>query len=198
LVGLVLLLVTFVPAATEWMVRPLEVDWYSGDGDVLVILGGAMLVDGAGPQSVLGYDSYLRCAYASGYLRQYRYKYVVLSGPDGLAESMARFLEMRGVRVDQMLIENSARTTEQNAEFVKKILEHQTGLPTHPVVAVLTSDYHTRRARLVFERQGMAVRAVPVPHVNKELGSVEMRWDAFLTVTTEFAKLAGYKLEGKI
>lgn len=198
LLGVLLLLVTFIPAVTEWMARQLEVDWYSGDGDVLVVLGGAMLVDGTGPQSVLGYDSYLRCAYASGYLRQYRYKYVVVSGPDGLAEGMARFLEMRGVRVDQMLIENSARTTEQNAEYVKKILDHQAGLQAHPLIAILTSDYHTRRARLVFERQGIAVKAVPVPHVNKELGSVEMRWDAFLTVTTEVAKLAGYKVEGKI
>jgi uncharacterized SAM-binding protein YcdF (DUF218 family) len=196
--GALLLLVTFIPAATAWMARQLEVDWYSGDGDVLVVLGGAMLVDGTGPQSVLGYDSYLRCAYASGYLQQYRYKYVVVSGPDGLAESMARFLEMRGVLADQMLIENSARTTEQNAEFVKTILDHQSGLPAHPLIAVLTSDYHTRRARRVFERYGMVVHAIPVPHVNKALGSVEMRWDAFLTVTTELAKLAGYKVEGKI
>jgi len=197
LLGILLLAVTFTPLVT-WMARDLAVDWYAGNGDVLVILGGSMLVDGTGPQSTLGYDSYLRCTYASWYLERYRFSYVVVSGPDGLAEGMAKFLIARGVKLDELLIENSARTTFQNAEFVKKILDNQRGLPAHPTIAILTSDYHTRRARLVFEHLGMAVRVIPVPDVNKELGSPEQRWIAFLTITREFGKYAIYKVEGKI
>jgi uncharacterized SAM-binding protein YcdF (DUF218 family) len=197
LLGVLLVLVSFTPLMS-WLTRDLAVDWFEGDADVLVILGGSMLVEGTGPQATLGYDSYLRCAYASWILQRYRYSYVVLSGADGMAAAMAHYLAAHGVKAGQLLIENSARTTSQNAEFVKKILEHQSGLGAHPKIVILTSDYHTRRARLVFERWGMPVRVIPVPDVNKRLAFPEQRWTAFLTLADEAAKFAGYKLEGKI
>jgi uncharacterized SAM-binding protein YcdF (DUF218 family) len=196
LLGILLLAVSFTPLVA-WMSRYLEVDWFQGDGDVLVVLGGSMLVDGTGPQATMGYDSYLRCAYASWILQRYRYSDVVLSGPDGLAQAMAQYLAAHGAK-EPLLMENSARTTWQNAEFVKKILDRQAGLPSHPEIVILTSDFHARRARLVFEHWGMPVRVIPAPDVNKRLAFPAQRWSAFLTVVDEYAKLAGYKLEGKI
>ncbi len=64
----------------------LATDWYEGDGDVLVVLGGSMLISGTGPNATLGYDSYLRCVYAGWYLKTYNFRFVVVSGGDGLAE----------------------------------------------------------------------------------------------------------------
>ncbi len=196
LLGMLMLAVTFTPLVT-WLARDLAVDWFDGDADVLVVLGGAMLVDGTGPQATMGYDSYLRCTYASWILQRYHYSYVVLSGPDGLAQAMAQYLAAHGAK-EPLLIENSARTTWQNAEFVKKILDHQPGLPPHPAIVILTSDYHTRRARLVFQHWGMPVRVIPVPDVNKRLAFPLQRWTAFLTVADEYTKLAGYQLQGKL
>ena len=197
LLGLLLLGVSFTPLVS-WAVRDMAVDWYDGDADVLVVLGGSMLVDGSGPQATLGYDSYLRCAYASWNIQRHRYRYVVTSGPDGLGEAMARYLAARGATPGQLLTENAARTTFQNAEFVKTILGRQTGIPQHPVIAILTSDYHARRARLVFEHAGMRVRVVPVPDAAKRGEFVTQRWGAFLDVAAELIKHGYYRLRGKI
>jgi len=196
LLGILLLAVSFTPLVA-WMSSYLEVDWFQGNANVLVVLGGSMLVDGTGPRATMGYDSYLRCTYASWILQRDHYSYIVLSGPDGLAQAMAEYLAAHGVK-EPLLTENSARTTWQNAEFVKKILDHQPGLPVHPTIVILTSDYHSRRARLVFEHWGMPVRVIPVPDVNKRQAFPAQRWSAFLTVVDEYVKLAGYKLEGKI
>jgi uncharacterized SAM-binding protein YcdF (DUF218 family) len=192
-----MLVVTFTPCV-GWMARDINVDWFEGDADVLVVLGGSMLVDGTGPQATLGYDSYLRSVYASWTMQRYRYTYVVLSGPDGLADAMAKFLVARGAKPEQLLIENSARTTSQNAEFVQKILDHQPGLPAHPKIAILTSDYHSRRAQLTFQHFGMPVRVIPVPDVAKRIGDPLQRWDAFLMLSDEFMKYEFYKVNGKI
>ncbi len=176
----------------------MAVDWYQGDADVLVVLGGGMLVDGTGPQATLGYDSYLRCNYAAWNMQRFKYKYVVVSGPDGLAEAMAKYLVAGGAKREQILIENAARSTAANAAFVKTILDHQAGLPQHPVIAVLTSDDHSRRARLVFEHAGLPVRVIPVPDVAKRAQSVARRWDAFLDLSQEVLKLEYYKFAGKV
>jgi uncharacterized SAM-binding protein YcdF (DUF218 family) len=193
---MLMLMVSFTPLVA-WMMRDWAVDWYQGDADVLVILGGSMLVDGTGPTATLGYDSYLRCNYALWMLQRYRYSYVVLSGADGMAETMAKYLTAHGVK-QSLLVENSARSTLQNAEFVKKILDHQAGLPPRPKIVILTSDYHTRRARLVFEHAGMPVRVIPVPDINKRLAFPAQHWAAFLTLAEEYLKFGGYQLKGKI
>lgn len=195
--GLLVLLVSFTPLVS-WLARDIADDWYEGDADVLVVLGGSMLVDGRGPQGTMGWDSYLRCVYASWALKQHRYRYVVTSGPDGLGEAMARYLALQGTDAKTLLIEGAARTTTENAEFVKKILDRQAGVPAHPLIAVLTSDYHTRRARLVFAHAGMPVRMIPVPDLAKRDSSVGSRWTAFLDLVSEFAKTAGYKVRGRI
>lgn len=197
LLGLTLLVVSFTPLVS-WAARRVAVDWYQGNADVLVVLGGGMLVDGTGPQATLGDDSYLRCNYAAWDMLRFKYRYVVVSGPNGLAETMAKYLTAVGVKPQQILIENAARSTAENAAFVKRILDHQAGLPPHPVIAILTSDVHSRRARQVFEHAGMPVRVIPVPDVIKRAESVELRWGAFLDLDRELVKLEYYKLTGKI
>ena len=197
LLGLLVLLVSFTPLVSM-AARRLPVDWYQGDADVLVVLGGSMLVDGTGPQATLGYDSYLRCTYASWIMQRYRYQYVVTSGADGLARTMAKYLAAQGARPEQLLIENAAHSTFENALFVKKILDYQVGLPEHPKIAVLTSDYHSRRAQQVFQHLGMRVRMVPVPDLLKRAEFVRLRWNAFLDLSEEMVKTGLYKLSGKI
>lgn len=197
LLGILLLAVSFTPL-TPMVASRLSVDWYQGDADVLVVLGGSMLVDGTGPQASLGYDSYLRCTYAVWNMQQHRYKYVVLSGPDGLAETMAAFLAAHGAKPDQLLIENAARTTSQNAEFVKNILDRQAGLPSHPKIAILTSDYHSHRAQLVFLHFGLPVRVIPVPDAGKRGQFIRLRWGALIDEMEELIKFGFYQLSGQL
>jgi uncharacterized SAM-binding protein YcdF (DUF218 family) len=197
MLGLLVLVVSLTPLVA-WLAHRMAVDWYEGDADVLVVLGGSMLVAGTGPQATLGYDSYLRCVYASWYIHRFRYTYIVVTGSDGLGDAMAQFLENRGVKPGQILIENAARTTYQNAEFVQKILAHQSGLPAHPEIAVLTSDYHTRRSLLVFKHQGMPVHMIPAPDAAKRAGDIRQRWGACQDMADEVLKDGYYKLTGKL
>jgi uncharacterized SAM-binding protein YcdF (DUF218 family) len=195
--GLLVLVVSLTPLTPE-LVKHMSADWYQGNADVLVVLGGSMLVDGTGPEAALGYDSYLRCTYAAWNMQRYRYTYVVLSGPDGLAEAMARFLQLRGAKPGQLLTENAARSTEENALFVKKILDHQPGLAQHPRIAILTSDYHSLRAKLVFQHLGIPVRVIPVPDAGKRGQFIRLRWGAFEDEMEELGKFGFYKLSCKI
>ena len=197
LLGFCLLVISYTPFV-GWMARDIGADWYDGDGDVLIVLGGSMLVDGIGPQATMGYDSYLRCTYASWILQQHHYRYVIVSGSDGLGQAMARYLINRGLNSEQVLIEDSAHTTLQNAEFSSNILKRVKGLPAQPRLVILTSDYHSRRAQRTFEDAGIKARIIPVPDVAKRVSFIEQRWDAFVTLSDEWVKTMFYGIEGKI
>jgi uncharacterized SAM-binding protein YcdF (DUF218 family) len=196
-VTLLMLLVAFTPmvplAAGE-----LATDWYEGDADVLIVLGGSMLVAGTGPDATLGYESYLRCVYAWWNIQRFKYSYVVVTGDNGLAETMAAFLRERGVDAKCILLENRAKSTYENALFVKKLLEDRVQLPPHPRLVLLTSDFHSRRAKLVFEHAGLHVKAIPVPDVSKQPDSPTARVAGFFTITGELAKYFYYAAKGRL
>lgn len=196
-VTIVVLLVSFTPVV-PFAAGHLATDWYQGDADVLIVLGGSMLVSGTGPNATLGYDSYLRCVYAWWSIQRFKYKYIVVTGNDGMAEAMAAFLRGKGVDPNSILIENRADTTFQNAEFSKNLLQAQAHLPPHPRIAILTSDYHCRRARLVFQHIGLNVRVIPVPDLLKQAYSPSARWAGFFLLTEELGKYVIYGLNGKL
>jgi uncharacterized SAM-binding protein YcdF (DUF218 family) len=197
LVTALVLIVSFTPLV-PFSAGLLATDWYEGDADVLIILGGYMLVPGTGPNATLGYETYLRCVYAWWNIRRFHYRYIVVSGFDGMAEAMAAFLRDKGVDPGTILLENKAESTYQNAEFVKNLLQKQANLPPHPTLALLTSDYHARRARLVFQHAGLPVRVIPVPDLLKQSNSPAARWAGFLTLTEELLKYPLYAVEGKL
>jgi uncharacterized SAM-binding protein YcdF (DUF218 family) len=57
-----------------------------------------------------------------------------------------------------ILIENQSRNTIENAEFSKMVLQ-KTHLP--PPYLLITSDFHMRRALMIFKKQGYNVDAYP-------------------------------------
>lgn len=73
------------------------------------------------------------------------------------AESMRQFLLELGVPGRAMLLEPASVTTSQNAAFSAELLRRQ-GIRS---VLLVTSALHMRRARALFEREG--VRVVPAP-----------------------------------
>jgi uncharacterized SAM-binding protein YcdF (DUF218 family) len=197
LVTALVLIVSFtplVPLATGL----LATDWHEGDADVLIILGSYMLVPGTGPNATMGYETYLRCVYAWWNIRRFHYRYIIVSGNEGMAEAMAAFLREKGVPANTILLENNAQTTYQNAEFVKNLLRNQANLPPNPRLALLTSDYHSRRASLVFQHAGLPVRVIPVPDLLKQSNSPAARWAGFLTLSEELLKYPLYAVEGKL
>lgn len=195
-VGAIILLITCTPIV-PCVVQMSEPPWFEGDGEVLVVLGGSMLVPGPGPQATLGYDTYLRCTYASWILQTEKFRYVVVTGGGGLAETMAVFLVHNGVDARSILIERNAHSTFENAVFTRRILQAQyRGSPLPPVV-VLTSDYHAWRARRTFSHSGFRAQAISIPDVIKRSSERAFRLSAAQYLISEWTKDAFYLLSGK-
>lgn len=73
------------------------------------------------------------------------------------ADSMRQFLAELGVPAGAMVLEPASETTAQNAAFSARLLRQRN---IHEVLLV-TSALHMRRARSLFEREG--IRVVPAP-----------------------------------
>ncbi len=194
--GALLLILTLTPVV-RFAVEATEPDWDDGGGEVLVVLGGSMLVPGAGPQATLGYDTYLRCIYASWVLKTRTFRSVVVTGGEGLAQGMQKLLVENGVDSHVILTERSAASTYENATFTRRILAAQfPGKPLPPVV-VLTSDYHARRARLTFVHSGFRAQTIPVPDLIKQTSFPGLRLAAAQTLVLEWVKDFFYFASGK-
>ncbi len=197
LVTVFLCVVTFTPLVPAVAGR-LATDWYDGDGDVLIVLGGSMLLSGTGPRASLGYDSYLRVVYASWVLQGHRFPWVVVSGGGGLAQQMGSFLARNGFPKASILEETQSQSTFENATYVKNLLQRRNLLSSARTIVILTSDFHSWRARRVFDKQGMHVRVIPVPDVTKRSASRIYRWEGFFVLLNEFGKDAAYAVMGRL
>ncbi len=196
------LLVTFTPLV-EWVVTAMDGDWYGGNGEVLVVLSGSMLVNGTlvngtGPGATLGADTYLRCVYAAWVLRQQTFHTVVVTGADGAAAAMAHYLEQQGVPEQSILQEPRATSTFQNAAYTRELLLDHYRTTTPPPVVILTSDFHSWRARRVFQKVGLQTNVIAIPDALKQAHSQSRRWDVFLLLLNEGTKDLGYLVLGRL
>jgi uncharacterized SAM-binding protein YcdF (DUF218 family) len=184
--GLLMVLVTFTPAV-PWYARQLGGAWDDPHGEILIVLGGGAIDD-----EMLATNSYWRCVNAARIWRIGGFRELVVTGA-GVAPQMRDFFVCHGVPAGSIRVENAAGSTRENALYTKRLLA---GAPGRRVL--VTSDYHTFRARHVFAKVGLDVRCQPFPDVVKISRNLLGRWDGFLTVTRETAKIAYYKLRGWI
>lgn len=153
-------------------------------------------------QDLIGVNSYWRAVYASLAWRAGGFRQVVISGggPERtpIAVPMRQFLVCMGVPADAILVETKSQNTWENARYTRELLEERRLTdPPHRLV-LLTSDYHMYRARRAFERAGLAVRPRPFPDVIKRSFCWYCRWDAFVDLVWEAAKIAYYRARGWI
>lgn len=99
--------------------------------------------------------------YKLGYIRK-----IIISGGSGRlidigvreAEQLAAFFEMAGVPKEDVIIENQANNTYQNAIEVKRIVDQLEG-PKE--LLVITSAFHIPRSMACFRKAGVAADAFP-------------------------------------
>lgn len=95
-----------------------------------------------------------------------------------------------------MLIENNSRNTIENAEFSKPILE-KAGLK--PPYLLITSDYHMRRANMIFKKYGYDIDLYPANYSGgkSELSFADLIPDAseLSGWTTYFKEMIGYVVD---
>ena len=184
LTGFWWLVVTFTPLV-GWWARLLAQPWGSGQGDVLVVLGGDSLSD-----TVLGSSSYWRSVYTVRAMRDHPFRQVIISGTPALL--MRDFVRGHGIDTANVVVETNSKSTEENARAVAPLLR------AGDKVVLLTSDYHAWRAFRVFRKAGLQVDPWPVPDILKRNGTWHSRAGLFVELAIETSKIAWYRWKGWI
>jgi uncharacterized SAM-binding protein YcdF (DUF218 family) len=186
-IGACYLAATVTPLVRWWALL-LAGQWTNGECDRMVVLTGSSL--GA---AVLGESSYRRSVYAVLAERRHGYREIWISGAGGqeapVARLMADFLVSHGVDRNKIRLETESETTQESGQ---KLAQLAGGGP----VALVSSDYHMRRAVRVLRRAGIAVEPVPAPDALKRAEHWQYRWGAFLDLAAESGKLAYYAVRG--
>jgi len=74
------------------------------------------------------------------------------------AEAMYRWLVTKGIDKERIYIEDKSTSTEENIAYSKQVIE-ENGL--NPNVAIITSEYHTYRAGLIVQKNGLSFGTAP-------------------------------------
>lgn len=117
--------------------------------DTLIVLGAQVKRDKT-PSSVLQY----RLDAAISYLEQHPKTNCIVSGGQGSNEPiseaacMRQYLLSHGIEADRIVVEDKAESTLENLRFSRKLIA------PHATVAIVTNDFHLRRALRIAEREG--------------------------------------------
>jgi uncharacterized SAM-binding protein YcdF (DUF218 family) len=118
--GLLYLLISLTPV-TEWAASALTEPWLDGDGETLIVLGGSMY-EFPPMDPLAGESTHLRSLEAAVLWRQFHYQQVIVSGGGGASQVMKSYLLAHGVPEGTIVEEPRARSTRENALFVRQIL----------------------------------------------------------------------------
>lgn len=152
-----LLLAAFT--VTEVMIISASFGTNSENADYIVVLGAG--VNGTEPSLSLRN----RLDAAAKYLNDNPDALCIASGGQGAgediseAECMARFLISKGISAARIIKEDKSTTTEENVKFsldIIKLLGKE-----DPKIAVISSEYHLFRAKMMFKHAGVDAGTIP-------------------------------------
>lgn len=187
LIGVIWLIVTFTPVL-KWWIAPLSRPWDDAKGDILIVLGSEVHDDG-----MVGYRSYLRALHAARVYRMRGFHEIVVTGGRGVAQGIRTYLIGSGIPVENIVTEDRALSTRENAVFTAGMISSQPGRKV-----LLTSDIHTYRAWRTFRKAGLDVLTSPAPDAGKRFNSRLERWGLFIELSVETTKIAWYRFRGWI
>jgi uncharacterized SAM-binding protein YcdF (DUF218 family) len=148
---------------------------------VVVLSGGVSVLDDAGKEVRLGDETLKRCLYAARLYRRAGGCRMILSGGKvdstkpgpTFAAAMKDFLVEIGVRPDDLVLEEKASTTYENAVYSKPLLAQNDG----GRIFLVTEATHMSRAEKCFRLQGIDVTPLPCDH---HVGRWEFEFTAFV------------------
>src|SRR5438874_6499050 len=181
-----------VTPAVRWGARVLTGTASEPRGDVLIVLGGSILDDGT-----IGVSSYWRSVHAARIFREGGFRRMIVTGAGAsatpIAIPMRDFMVSLGVPGDAVQVETGASSTRENAVFTSRLLGASEGRKV-----LVTSDYHMFRAWRAFRKAGVDAAPSPLPDLSAASSCWSCRWQIFITLTTESAKIAYYYVRGWI
>lgn len=167
--------------------------------DVIVILGGGM---GAKPEAGLGAEMFPaadRVWHAARLWKAGKAPLVMASGTNELYATKPLLLDL-GLPESAIHIENSSRNTEENAKFVRRLCPRKAD-GARPKVLLVTSAWHMRRAKLMFERYAPELEIVAAPCDHEGLLAASEPWSvadffpnagALMGNSYRFKEIVGY------
>lgn len=111
---------------------------------------------------------------------------VIIPSGVGIKNSDAKFLLSLGVPENVIVVENSARNTEENARLVEQLIKavQENQIDTKmtgnrkPKILLVTSAWHMKRSLLIFSKYASGLKVVPAPTDHECLrGDGAMRWE---------------------
>ena len=135
-------------------------DQTAANQQTVIVLG--CQVRGSTPSMSL----YQRCEAATEYLKEHPDAVAIASGGKGSDESLSEaqciynILTENGIEPDRIIIEDKSTSTNQNIKNSKKIIEKNN---LSKEVAVVTNDYHEKRAQIICKKNGLNSYSVPAP-----------------------------------
>ncbi|GAB3960917.1 YdcF family protein [Spirosoma harenae] len=88
-------------------------------------------------------------------------------------QEIAQYLRISGVRPEDIVLENKARNTHENAQFTARMLQQQFHLQ-HCVL--ITSGWHMRRAIACFQKEGITVSPFPTSFLSTKRSFLPGEW----------------------
>lgn len=116
-----------------------------------------------------------RITHALQLYRMGKIKKILITGGQGLnptnpqteAELLQRFLIMAGVPKEDILIEDQAKNTAQNAQFTKDFFQ-KNGIPIDQEFLLITSAFHMYRAKGCFDKVGLKTETFPTDYYSHD------------------------------
>ena len=179
-------LVAFSPAPTI-VARRVAVAPDVGPAEAIVVLGSSINADGT-----LGSASLRRALAGIGLYRDGLAPRLVFLGMMGEAEARARLAVDSGVPKQAILTEGVEPTTRAEAYRIGA-LGRQLGVRR---VLLVTDVLHMRRARALFEREGLTVRPAPTDRASLWVTTPESRLQLTRTLAQELVAITYHKLFG--
>ncbi len=117
-----------------------------------------------------------RITHALQLYRMGKIKKILITGGQGLnpvnsqseAELLKRFLTMTGMPDSDILIEDQAKNTAQNADFTKDFLK-QKGISIDQEFLLITSAFHMYRAKGCFDQVGLQTETFPADYYSHDI-----------------------------
>ena len=150
----------------------------SPQADAIVLLGGGM----CGNPKVSPYPEMNMAAdrvwHAARLWKTGKAPVVISSGANDLFTTKP-LLKDFGLPEEAILVENESRNTEENAKFVARFLAERRGTAADgakPKVLLVTSAFHMRRAKFMFERYAPELDVVAAPCDHEALQACAQPW----------------------
>lgn len=174
----------------QYAASPLIVKDPLQKADAIVVLSGGWKAKG-----VLGTSTLERYQYGIKLFQQKFAPVIIFSGGNLLgrpaeADAMADMALSAGFPYEAVISENASASTYENVLFTTKILQEK----RLKSIILVTSPYHTYRAKKMFEDKQVKVTAAPVPNGEFEKANGLERLKLAKNIVLEYGKLLVYEV----